>query len=455
MLIAIIILSIFLAATLFFFIRSKEAATHADAQCKALQENIKHEAEAHAQQLQQNEQRHLQEITRMQDQFQIERVNTQNASEQQKAELQRMHKEELEQLETRWKEQMAALRTEFANLTHENLKLQADEMKTTNKESMDNLLSPLRLTIETFKKDFSDSMKQQGETDAVMKAAIQGLNLQTEVLGKNAEHLTQALKADPKKQGNWGEVILQNILEASGMTQDVDFFTQESTKDDEGRRYIPDVKVKLHGNSYIIIDSKTSIKAYLDYINASDAQQQEAAIKEHLASVRQHVTELADKHYQDKVQGAAEYVLMFIPNEGSYILAMENDPKLATDAYNRHVIIVNPTNLMLALKIVWLFWQTQKQEKNVLTIIESAKKLYDKFATFTDTFADIEKKLSSLTAAMEQGRKQLSEGRGNIARQIEDFKKKGVITEKKINSSLLLEENSKDDETAEEEEDQS
>lgn len=204
MLIAIIILSIILAATLFFFIRSKEAATHASAQCKALQENIKREAEAHAQQLQQNEQRHLQEITRMQDQFQIERVNTQNASEQQKAELQRMHKEELEQLETRWKEQMAALRTEFANLTHENLKLQADEMKTTNKESMDNLLSPLRLTIETFKKDFSDSMKQQGETDAVMKAAIQGLNLQTEVLGKKRRTPHTSTQSRPKETRKLG-----------------------------------------------------------------------------------------------------------------------------------------------------------------------------------------------------------------------------------------------------------
>jgi DNA recombination protein RmuC len=197
------------------------------------------------------------------------------------------------------------------------------------------------------------------------------------------------------------------------------------------------VKVKLHGDSYLIIDSKTSITAYLDYIHAETAEEQERHIKEHIKSIRTHVNELADKHYPKKVENSAEYVLMFIPNEGSYILAMENDAKLATDAYQKHIIIVNPTNLMLALKIVWLFWQNAKQTKNVKDIIESAQKVYKKFATFTDTFSDLGTKISAASSAFDKAQGQLSTGPGNIVKQLESWKDKGVIPEKEINKKLL------------------
>ena len=435
--IALIILALLLLILSYLLFQSHGKATKAETQVVSLQEQqetLKQSSESVVQNLKDSHKKELDEL-KVQYLQMLEHIKSQ--FQETKADMERRHDSQKQEMQKQWEEKINTMRLEFDRLSSEHLKMQQESMKATNVESMDNLLNPLKESLAKFQKEFEDKMTEQGKTDAVMKEAINTLTNQTMVLGENADNLAKALKADPKKQGNWGEAVLKNILEASGMTEGTDFFTQDVNTDDNGNRFIPDVKVKLHGDSYLIIDSKTSITAYLDYIHAETAEEQERHIKEHIKSIRTHVNELADKHYPKKVENSAEYVLMFIPNEGSYILAMENDAKLATDAYQKHIIIVNPTNLMLALKIVWLFWQNAKQTKNVKDIIESAQKVYKKFATFTDTFSDLGTKISAASSAFDKAQGQLSTGPGNIVKQLESWKDKGVIPEKEINKKLL------------------
>lgn len=424
--IVIALLAVLLVVAAILLLKARERATKAETEVSSLSRSLDVQKTASDDVVSNLKESHRQEVDRLKEQF-----------EQSKKELREQADASKTEMQQQWEEKLRTLRLEFDKLSTEHLKQQSESMKATNRESVESLLSPLRQTIDTFKKEFADKMTDTARTDAVMQAAIKSLSEQTVRLGEDAKNLTQALKADPKKQGDWGEAVLRNILEASGMTEGVDFFTQEQQRDSEGNVDIPDVKVKLREDSFLIIDSKTSIKAYLEYIEAEDKVTQDHALKEHLRSVREHVKELADKHYPRKVQNAAEYVLMFIPNEGSYILAMENDARLAADAYQRHIIIVNPTNLMLALKIVWLFWQNEKQAKNVQDIIHSAKNMYEKFATFSDTFTKMGEQLQTVKRTYDQSVTQLTDGKGNFVRQLEGLKDKGVITDKKVNRRLL------------------
>lgn len=435
--IAIIILGLVLLALGYLLFQSHGKATKAETQVQSLLEQQKTLKESNDTVVNNLKESHKKELDELKVQYLQMLEQVKNQFRESKNDMENRHATQKREMQEQWEEKMNTLRLEFDRLSSEHLKKQQESMKATNVESMDNLLNPLKESLKLFKREFEDKMTEQGKIDAVMKEAINNLTDQTAILGENADNLAKALKADPKKQGNWGEAVLKNILEASGMTEGTDFFTQDSTTDENGNRFIPDVKVKLHGDSYLIIDSKTSITAYLDYIKAETAEEQEHFIKEHIKSIRTHVNELADKHYPKKVENSAEYVLMFIPNEGSYILAMENDAKLATEAYQKHIIIVNPTNLMLALKIVWLFWQNAKQTKNVKDIIESAQKLYKKFATFSDTFIDLGSKITAANTAFDKAQGQLSTGAGNIIKQLESWKDKGVIPDKEINKKLI------------------
>ena len=424
--IVIIVLAALLIVAAVLLLRARERATKAEGEVSSLHQSLDVQKTSTDTIVANLKESHQQEMAHLKEQFEQSKREQREQSDTAKQEMQKQ-----------WEEKLNTLRLEFDKLSNEHLKQQSEEMKATNKESVENLLNPLRESIEKFSKDFQEKMSTTEQTDAVMKEAIKTLNEQTVRLGEDAKNLAQALKADPKKQGDWGEAVLRNILEVSGMTEGIDFFVQEQKRDEEGRDFRPDVKVRLRDNSYLIIDSKTSIKSYLEYIEAEDKVTRKRCLNDHLDSVRRHVKELADAHYQRKVENAAEYVLMFIPNEGSYLLAMENDARLAFEAYQRHVIIVNPTNLMLALKIVWLFWQNEKQAKNVQDIIDSAKKMYDKFATFSETFTTLGNQLTTVSRTYEQGVTQLTEGKGNFTRQLEQLKDKGVITDKRINPKLL------------------
>jgi DNA recombination protein RmuC len=231
-------------------------------------------------------------------------------------------------------------------------------------------------------------------------------------------------------------MVLANILSAAGLKEGVDFLPQAQETDEHGNRLVPDIEIPLPNREKLLIDSKTSVTAYLDYVAAEDEPSREAAAREHVASVRKHMEELAGKDYIKRIKGSQGYILMFIPNEGSYLLAMERDRKLATDAFRRHVIIVNPATLLLCLQIVALLRAREAQNENAAKISEAAAKMYEKFVGFSDTFVDIGKRLDALSDAYRKAYGQLCDGNANVVRQLERLKTLGMVTSKSVNPKL-------------------
>ena len=322
------------------------------------------------------------------------------------------------------------LRAEFRAMTEEFSSRQSDALRATNREQIDTLLSPLGKDIKDFKERFT-----QGQT--LMSRSVEELLKQTLGLEKEASDLARALRADPKKQGNWGETVLKNILETSGLHEGTDFTLQERETDEGGRTLIPDVVVHLPGKRNIIVDSKVSLTAFTDYMTTDDESERAGLLKEHLGSVRRHIKELSDKDYSSVVPNAIGYVLMFIPNEASYITAVENDARLVTEAYARHIILINPTNLLMALQLANNLWLSEKQAQNVQSIYADAEKLYKKFTLFAKNFTDIGEQIERLGITYGKAEKQLSTGNANVIRQLEGWKEKGLRTNASIPSKLL------------------
>lgn len=356
-------------------------------------------------------------------------------------ELRQAEKENYEKMraeqERLFEKRMATMKAEFEKLANDILERKSQGMREVNKESLDKLLLPLREKLDSFKNEVEQSKKSGIETSSKMEQMIKGLMEQTNKLGCDANNLAEALKSKPKMQGNWGEAILKDILQDSGLREGEEFFVQSSVTDDEGNRLIPDVVVKFADKGCVIIDSKVSLKAYAEYMCCDDENHRNMHLKHHLESVRQHVKELGAKSYSRYVKDSVDMVLMFIPNEGAYILAMQNDPKLFSDAYRSKVLIINPTNLMLSLNIIYSIWQSRRQERNVEKIIQSATGLYEKFAVFSKTFVEMRGKIDSLAAIYDEAEKQLATGRGNLTKQLTELKQYGVMPKKEIHNELL------------------
>ena len=332
---------------------------------------------------------------------------------------------------------MQTMRLEFANLAATKLKESSDGLSNVNRERLGELLKPLQAEIDRFRQAFDLNRQQQVSNKASFDQAIKDLGERALKIGADAENLAKALKSESKTQGDWGEMVLANILDAAGLKDGVDYIQQAQEADAEGNRLIPDVEIPLPNQEKLLVDSKASVTAYLKYVAADDEATKAQAVKEHLASVRQHMNELADKNYVKKVKGSQGYILMFIPNEGSYLLAMEHDRALATDAFRRHVIIVNPTTLLLCLQIVMLLRAREAQNANAEKISAAAAKMYEKFAGFSETFVDLGKRLDALAGAYQKARGQLCDGKGNVVRQLEGLKEMGVVVTKPINEKLV------------------
>ena len=367
-------------------------------------------------------------------------VNTERekyaAFEKSQAELRKTEKENYDKMyaeqEQQFEKRMEAMKAQFEKLANEILERKSEGMKQVNQESLDKLLLPLREKLDTFKQEVEQSKKSGIETSSKMEQIIKGLMEQTQKLGCDANNLAEALKSKPKMQGNWGEAILKDILVDSGLREGEEFFVQHTVNDEEGNRLIPDVVVKFAEKGSIIIDSKVSLKAYAEYMCCDDELQREMHLKAHLDSIRQHVKELSAKSYASYVKDSVGMVLMFVPNEGAYVLAMQNDQKLFTDAYRAKVLIINPTNLMLSLSIIYSVWQSRRQERNVEKIIQSATGLYEKFAVFSKTFVELKGRIDSLNNTFNEAEKQLTTGRGNVVKQLTDLKQLGVMPKKEI-----------------------
>lgn len=343
----------------------------------------------------------------------------------------------LKEREKRFEEATRTLQEKFSVLAEEKLKNSAEGLSLLNQKNLNEVIKPFKDEIDRFRVAFESNKEQQIKNKASFEQAINDLGRQTMQIGDEAKNLVKALKRDPKKQGNWGELVLTNILSAAGLTENRDYLTQEYENDEKGNRLFPDVEFLLPNNEKLLIDSKTSLTAYLKYMETENEEEKKKALADHVNSVKRHMEELAEKDYLKKVRGSQSYILMFIPNESSYLLAMENAPSLAMEAFKRHVIIVNPTTLLLCLQIVALLRSREAQNENAEKISKSAAKMYEKFVNFAKSFIDIGKNIDTLKGTYTTAYGRLCEGNANVIKQLESLKDMGIVTAHQIPQKIL------------------
>lgn len=353
-----------------------------------------------------------------------------------------------EESDKQWEAKFGKLQESLRNLTAEQLGKKQESLDESNRRQMESLMKPLREKFEEFRKAVEESKKENAESktaieekfNSTMKLfqqsqeqAISRIKEETAKIGSDASNLTKALKGDSKIQGDWGEMLLSTLLENSGLRQGEQYVLQETLKDEDGNNFRPDVIVKFPEGKAVIIDSKVSLTAYSSAVASDDEKEREALIKEHVRSVVRHIDELAAKEYGKRIKDSASkdytpigYVLMFIPNESSYICAMKQDPKLGQYAYKKGVIIISPSNLLMALQLAYNLWQIDRQNKNVQKIVDRATSLYEKVANFQGSFEKVGDKLLSLSNTFEEARKQLYSGRGSVVRQVKGLTELGV-----------------------------
>lgn len=363
----------------------------------------------------------------------------------------RRHARELrEEADRQWSQRFETLKTEIQKNAAEQLAARQSSLQEANRAQMDELLRPVREQFADFRRAVDESRTKetenkkelQGTFEAAMKLfqqeqrqAVALLREQTERIGSDAANLTRALKGDSKVQGDWGEMVLATMLENSGLRKDEEYFVQESAKDADGNLFRPDVVVRFPEGRSVVIDSKVSLTAYSEAVSADDAAERERLLREHVRSMRRHIDELAGKDYGKLVRDSIGFVLMFVPNEAGYMAAMRQQPDLLRHAYSKHVIIISPANLLMALQLAYNLWQYDRQNKNVEKIVKAAADLYDKVAAFEDTFTGIGDTLARLSAAYDNARKQLYEGKGNVMRRVESLKSLGVTPKRQLRDS--------------------
>lgn len=363
----------------------------------------------------------------------------------------RVHANQLrKEADEQWNQKLSALKNEISRITIEQLTQKQDALQEQNKVQMSELVKPLRDKFADFEKSVNESKTQNAVQKEELKKSFEGmlklfeqqqnqavssLKEQTEKIGSDAANLTKALKGDSKMQGDWGEMILDTILENSGLIKGENYFVQENVKDEEGKNFRPDVVVKFPEGRSVIIDSKVSLTAYADAMAADTDDVRAQRMGAHVQSVTKHIEELASKKYDDLVKDAIGYVLMFIPNEAAYSAAIKARPQLSQEAYKKHIILISPSNLLMTLQLAYNLWQYDKQTKNIENIVKSAAGLYDKVVTFTESFDKIGSQIQSLSATFETAKGQLSDGKGNVLGRVEKFKELGINPKKSLRIS--------------------
>jgi len=330
------------------------------------------------------------------------------------------------------------LKTEFKNLASEILEDKSKRFTEQNKTKLEEILKPLGEKIREFEKRVEETYDKESKQRFSLEKEIRNLAELNQQIGKEAGNLTRALKGQAKTQGNWGEVILESILEKSGLVRDREYVIQPSFTGPDGRRLQPDVVVTYPGNRSVVIDSKVSLVAYERFSSSDDREEQEKALRDHLISVRNHINELASKNYQDLYQlHSLDFVMLFMPVEPAYMAAMQQDPALWNFAYERRVLMISPTNLIAALKMISNLWRVEYQNKNAQEIARQSADLLDKFSSFLDDLQDIGRKIEATRSSHEAAMNKLSTGKGNLIRRAEKLKELGARPSKELPKSLL------------------
>lgn len=340
-------------------------------------------------------------------------------------------KEEVEKLQEKFTK-------EFENLANKILEEKSSKFTEQNKENMKNILSPLQEKIQLFEKKVEDTHKESIDYHAALRQQILGLSEMNAQMSKETLNLTKALKGDSKMQGNWGELILERVLEKSGLEKDREYFVQQSHINGEGNRVFPDVVINLPDGKKMIVDSKVSLTAYEKFINEEDDSLKSSFLKEHVNSIKRHVEQLGDKNYQDLYQiESPDFVLLFIPMEPAFALALNDDTTLYNKAFEKNIVIVTPSTLLATLRTIDSMWTNQKQQENAFEIARQAGALYDKFVGFIDDLVKIGKKIDESKAEYGLAMNKLFDGSGNLVKRVENLKKMGAKTQKSLPQNVL------------------
>jgi len=339
---------------------------------------------------------------------------------------------------------------EFKLMASEALKQQSEDLKNQLKESNSSQLSlvltPFKEKLEQFGKNVQETHEKGQKERIELKSEVNKLVEQNENLKNEANQLTKALRGDVKMQGNWGEMVLEKLLERTGLTKGREYTVQESVTNEEGKRYQPDVVLHLPDEKNIIIDSKVSLVAYERFVNAESVEDQSKALKDHLISIKNHIKGLSEKNYQNLYGVSLDFVILFVPIEGAYSVALQAEPGLYQEAFDKNIAMVSATSLWSTLRTVGTLWRQERQNANVQEIIRQASDLYDKFVGFSEELVKVGNQMDTAKRSYENSMKILSEGKGNLVRRTENLRVLGLKNSKTVNTNLVdrgMQENNK------------
>jgi len=348
-------------------------------------------------------------------------------------------KEKLDRQKKEYEEISARFGNEFKVLANQILEEKSKKFTETNQINIERILNPLGKNIDEFKRKVEETYDKESKQRFSLEEKIKSLVELNVKISEDANNLTRALKGDSKKQGDWGEMILENILESSGLTKGREYETQKyltdkdgaPVKNESGERLRPDVIVNYPDGKKIIVDSKVSLTSYERYCASEDPAEQELHLTAHIKSVRSHIDELSKKDYNEYV-ASPEFVMMFIPIEPAYFIAMRKDAELWNYAYSKRVLLISPTNLIAALKLIQDLWRRDSQNKNAMEIAERGGQLYDKFVTLAETLKSLGESIEKTKKSFDTAMGQIKEGRGNLINQVEKLKELGAKAKKSL-----------------------
>ncbi len=397
---------------------------------------------------------HLRAKTKMQERVVIEKNNVLEHLQANESKLQERCKNlELQYavLQTKHEEQLNAsaqklellqkakedLNREFKLLANKIFEDKAEQFSHTSQEQLSLMLKPFREQITAFSKEAKERSASHLKETYLLKDELSRLKEMNSQLSQDAINLTKALKGENKTQGNWGEIVLENILEQSGLRKGVEYELQVNLKSTEGKTYFPDVIIHMPEERDIIVDSKVSLVAYERFINAEDESVKKLSLKEHINSIKSHVKELSEKKYEKLVGiNTLDFVLLFMPIEGAFLLALEQDGEFFKSAYEQNILVVSPSTLLVTLRTIEHIWRTQRQEEHALKIANEAEAMYDKLVGFVEELKKVGTHLQKAQESYDTSMNRLSSGRGNVIKRAQNIVKLGLKPKKKLSISV-------------------
>jgi DNA recombination protein RmuC len=345
---------------------------------------------------------------------------------------------ELAEKQLELQELNARLTSEFKLIAESVLEAKTNNLSQTHQKWMENILKPLKDQIEKFENKVQSTHSEALQVNSALKAQVDQLYKQSNEITREAQNLANALKGSVKTQGNWGELILEKILERSGLTRDKEFIVQASMTSEDGRRLQPDVVVMLPENKSVVIDSKVSLLAYEQYASSDDEQTRALHLKQHIQAIRNHIKGLSDKKYQQLYQlNTVDFVIMFMPVEPAFALAVQHDSELWAEAFERNIVLVSTSTLLATLRTISMMWRQDRMNNNALEIARQSGALYDKFTGFIQDMIEMGKKLQGAQESYGSAMNKLSTGNGNIVKRLEDIRKLGAGASKQLPQAIV------------------